>query len=197
MTKLQELLLNYETAHDLNHNDMIQLLNISASTYYRWLNGESVHIKKSKIDALSELLNIDVEEVLDENKRLKPIIGITKAGYNLEAMQEFDGYIELGKADAQNGDYFLRVEGDSMEGSHIYDGDLLFVQQCNMVKNGQIAIVMIGNESTVKKVYFHNDLMILEASNPKYPARVFSKEDIENLPVCIIGLVRFVRTDLV
>ncbi len=192
---LQELLLTYEINNDLSHQEMAKLLCVSLSTYYRWLNGESTNIKKSKIESLSNLLNLDVEEVLEENKRLKPIIGITKAGYNLEAFEDIDGYIELGKADAQNGDYFLRVEGDSMEGSHIYDGDLLYVQQCNMVKNGQIAIVMIGNESTVKKVFFQNDMIILEASNSKYPARVFSKQEIEELPIRIIGLVRFVRTD--
>ncbi|MCD7894348.1 MAG: LexA repressor, partial [Erysipelotrichaceae bacterium] len=76
-----------------------------------------------------------------------------------------EGYIELGQADARKGDYFLRVTGDSMEGSHIFDGDIVFVQQCDEVDSGRIAVVMIGDEATIKKVYFKKDLMILESSN--------------------------------
>ena len=39
-----------------------------------------------------------------------------------------------------------------MEGSHIYDGNLIFVQQCESVPSGSIAIILIGEETTVKKL---------------------------------------------
>ena len=84
-----------------------------------------------------------------------------------------------------------------MEGSHIYDGDLLYVQICNEVPSGSIAVVLIGDEATVKKVKYKNDLMILEASNPKYEARYFTAQEVETIPVRIIGIVRFVRTDFI
>ena len=38
-----------------------------------------------------------------------------------------------------------------MEGSHIYEGDLIYVQQCNTVASGTISVVLIGEEATVKK----------------------------------------------
>ena len=193
---LRELLTAYEVNNNKTHAEVAAEAGVALSTYYRWIRGESVNIKRTKMNRLSEMLNVDMEKVIEESKRLKPIIGITKAGYNLEAYEDIEGYIELGKSDAENGDYFLRVEGDSMEGSRIYDGDLLYVQQTDSVRNGQIAIVMIGNESTVKKVYFKNDMLILEASNSKYETRFFTKQEIEELPVRIIGLVRFVRHDL-
>ncbi|MCD8028365.1 MAG: hypothetical protein LUF02_06825 [Erysipelotrichaceae bacterium] len=82
-----------------------------------------------------------------------------------------------------------------MEGSHIFAGDLVYVQQCNEVSSGSIAIVMIGDEATIKKVTFKNDLMILEATNPKYDTKFFTPQEVEELPVRIIGLVRYVRTD--
>ena len=63
------------------------------------------------------------------------------------------------------------------------------------VQSGSIAVVMIGDEVTVKKVKYKNDLMILEASNPKYEARYFTAEEIIDQQVKVIGLVRFVRTD--
>ena len=137
------------------------------------------------------------EEVIEETNRIKPILGNVKAGYDLWAEQDIEGYIELGQADAQKGDYFLRVVGDSMEGAHIYDGDLVYVQSCSTVESGRIAVVMIGDEATIKKVYFKNELMILEAANPKYESKFFTMQEVEEIPVKVIGLVRFVRTDFV
>lgn len=91
--------------------------------------------------------------------------------------------------------HFLRVVGDSMVGSHIYEDDLVFVQQCNSVNSGDIAIVMIDEEVTIKKVYFKNDNLILVASNLKYEDRYFDQEEIERQNIQIIGKVLFVRRD--
>ena len=83
-----------------------------------------------------------------------------------------------------------------MEGCHIFDGDLVFIKQCNEVRSGQIAVVMVGDEATIKKVYYKNDLMILEAANPKYESKFFTMQEVEELPVKVIGLVKFVRRDI-
>lgn len=192
---LRELLLKYEVQNDLNHAEMAELLNVSLSTYYRWLSGESTRLKKTTIQKLSDVLECDIEEVIEETHRLKPILGNVKAGYDLWADQNIEGYVEIGKADAQKGDYFLRVVGDSMEGAHIYEGDLVYVQKCDSITSGQIGIVLIENEATIKRVYYKNNLMILEASNPKYESHFFTMKEVEELPVKVIGLVRFVRRD--
>ena len=69
------------------------------------------------------------------------------------------------------------------------------MQQCDCVESGQIAIVLVGQEATIKKVYYKQDLMILEASNAKYNSKFFTQQEVEELPVRIIGLVRYVRRD--
>ena len=125
----------------------------------------------------------------------KAIVDMLKAGYDLWTNQDVEGYLEVGKSDAERGDYFLRVVGDSMVGSHIYEDDLVFVQQCNSVNSGDIAIVMIDEEVTIKKVYFKNDNLILVASNLKYDDRYFDQEEIERQNIQIIGKVLFVRRD--
>ncbi len=84
-----------------------------------------------------------------------------------------------------------------MIGSHIYEDDLVFVQQCNKVAPGEIAIVMINEEATIKKVYFKNNNLILSASNLKYEDRYFDQEEIERQNIRIIGKVLFVRKDFV
>ncbi len=195
--ELKNLLLQYERQNHLSHEQMSKKAGVSLSTYYRWITGESTLLKRRNLDTLSEILDCDVEKALNQGNRLKPILGYVKAGYDLWADQKLEGYVEVGPVDARKGDYFLRVTGDSMEGSHIFKGDLVYVQQCNEVSSGSIAIVMIGNEATIKKVYYKHDLMILEASNPKYETKFFTPEEVMELPVKIIGLVRFVRTDFV
>lgn len=195
--QLKELLIQYEIQNDLSHLDVANKVGVSLSTYYRWINGESTKLKRNTIERLSNVLECDIDSIIEETNRIKPILGKVKAGYDLIAQQDIEGYVELGKADAQKGDYFLRVKGDSMEGSHIYDGDLLYVQICNEVPSGSIAVVLIGDEATVKKVKYKNDLMILEASNTKYEARYFTAQEVETIPVRIIGIVRFVRTDFI
>ena len=194
---LKELLAQYEIENNLSHKELAQLLNVSTSTYYRWLSGESTKLKKTTVNKLSEIFDCDIEGVLEETNRLKPILGKVKAGYDLWADQDVEGYLEVGKSDADRGDYFLRVVGDSMIGSHIYEDDLVFVQQCNKVAPGEIAIIMINEEATIKKVYFKNNNLILSASNLKYEDRYFDQEEIEKQNIRIIGKVLFVRKDFV
>lgn len=194
---LKELLIQYEIQNNKSHSEVAKEVGVSLSTYYRWLSGESTQIKKTKVQRLSEVLNCDVEQVIEDMNKVKPILGKVKAGYDLWADQDIEGYVEVGSGDAQTGDYFLRVTGDSMEGSHIYEDDLVYVQQCTTVESGTIAIVMIGDEATIKTVRFEPKHMILEASNPKYDTRRFTYEQVELLPVRIIGRVRFVRKDFV
>lgn len=193
--RLKELLIQYETDNEKNHNEVAQELGVSLSTYYRWLNGESTMLKKGTIEKLSKVLDYDIETVIMQEERIKPIAGFVKAGYDLLADENIEGYVELGQADANRGDYFVRICGDSMIGSYIYDGDLVYVAKCDTVSSGQIAVVLVGDEVTLKKVYYKNDLMILEASNPEYESRFFTKEEVVDLPVRIMGIVRFVRRD--
>ncbi len=195
--ELKQLLLKYESDNNKSHIDVASEVGVSLSTYYRWINGESLKLKKGTIDRLSKVLGLNVDLVVEESQRLKPIMGFVKAGYDLLADENIEGYIELGEADALKGDYFLRVKGDSMTGSNIFDGDLVYVEKCDYIKSGQIGIVMVGDEVTIKKVHYKNELMILEASNPNYESKFFSKDEIESLPVKVIGLARFVRRDLV
>ncbi len=193
---LKELLIRYEIENDLNHAQLAKIIGVSTSTLYRWIGGESTDLKKSTLQKLSRVLGYDVERLLhEETSSLKPILGTVKAGYDLFAQELIEGYVEVNGKDAPRGDYFLRIQGDSMEGSHIYDGDLVFVRQCDTVEDGKIAVVLVGDEATVKKVRYKNDLMILEASNPKYEPKYFTPQEVTELPVRILGQVRFVRTD--
>lgn len=192
---LRNLLLQYERENNWTREEAIKHLGVGRSTYFRWLNGETTTLKKKTLKHISEVLQTDVEFLLEQEERLKPIVGSVKAGYDYLAEENCEGYVEVNGKDANKGDFFLRVVGDSMEGSHIFEGDLVFIQACDTVRDGQIALVMIGDEATIKRVRYKNNMMFLEATNPKYETRIFTMEEMESLPVKIVGKVKYVRTD--
>ncbi len=108
------------------------------------------------------------------------------------AEENIMGYEEVSEDEGRQGDFYLRVSGDSMVNARICDGDLLYVKSCSDVESGQIAIVLIGdNEATVKRVIKKDHLLILEAANPNVENRYFNEKDIEELPVRIIGRVLY------
>ena len=80
-------------------------------------------------------------------------------------------------------DFCLTVKGDSMIGARIYDGDVVFVREQSIVDNGQIAVVIIDNDITLKRWYFYPDerKLILQAENPSYEPFVFIGEELNNV----------------
>ena len=97
---------------------------------------------------------------------------------------------EVSAREAAQGDYYLRVQGDSMTGSRIYDGDLVYVKSCSDVENGDIAVVLLNHsEVTIKKILKKEHTVILMATNPVVEPRVFTQEEIEEGQLKIIGKV--------
>ena len=194
---LQELLIQFKGRTGLNNEAIASLLGISKSTVSRWVNGDTKNLKKETLHKLSKLLGVDVSAVMAENTFLhkKPILGTVKAGYNLFADENREGFLSVSDDDYHLGDYFLRVTGDSMYMAKIHDRDLIYVKQCQDVESGTIAVVMIGEEVTVKRVIKKSDFLILEAANPNFENRYFNKKEIEELPVKIIGKVIYSRSD--
>ena len=82
-----------------------------------------------------------------------------------------------------------------MSGIGIMDGSLVLVRQCNSVTSGKVAVVMIDQEVTVKRIIFKNGMMILEAANPDVASRYFTLQEIKDIPVKIIGQVLSCRTN--
>ena len=178
----------------LTVEDLMREVGVSRATLFRWMAGTTTRIPSSKLEKLAAVLQTSVDHLtgMDETSIMKPILGTVKAGYDLFAEENILGYEEVSEKESQLGDYYLRVQGDSMTGSRIYDNDLLYIKACDYVESGQIAIVIIAHqEVTVKKVIWKQDMMILEATNPNYENRYYTKEEVNELPVQIIGRVVF------
>jgi len=182
----------------LTTEQVAKYIGVSSPTVTRWETGEIKNIKNDKVLKLATILEIDPMVLIDwddqeqyqRNDKLKPILGYARAGYDLFAEEQLLGYEEVSDAEINKGDYFLQVKGDSMTGSHIFDGSKVYVKSQSYVNSGEIGVVIInGDEATIKKVIKQKDLLILEATNPDYENRYFTAQEVAELPVSIIGKV--------
>jgi repressor LexA len=76
-----------------------------------------------------------------------------------------------------------------MKDARILPGDLLYVHRQDYLNNGDIGVVLIDDEATVKTVYFKGDTMILQPANDAYEPIVLSARDQEAKNVHVIGKV--------
>ena len=65
--------------------------------------------------------------------------------------------------------FFVRVQGDSMTGAHIFDGDLLVVDRAEEVRGGHVVLAQIGGEMVVKRLRRIDDRLWLSPENPAFP----------------------------
>lgn len=195
----KEYLKKYKEKMGVSNEYIASQLGVNRSTVTRWLKGDTKVTNPEVIEKLSFILGVDVESLINSEERYeKPVLGEVKAGYDLLIDENFEGYEQVTQDDYYRGDFFLRVVGDSMSGAHIHDGDLLYVKKCNDVPSETIAVVLINRcEVTVKKVIKKEGLLILEPANPSVDVRYYSQEEVESLPVEIIGKALYSRSDLV
>lgn len=185
-------------ARGLEQSDLVDRLNVTASTVSDWTNGK----KYPRVDAMQRLadaLGVSMSFLQTGSDlpampnafpvgHLSPvrIAGTVRAGYGGVAFEDYDGveYIDVRNPD----DYiFLRVEGDSMA-PHINDGDLALVRKQPEVESGQVAVVVVnGEEGTIKKVICNGESIALQPFNPAYQTRIFSGAELND--VHIAGLV--------
>ena len=97
-----------------------------------------------------------------------PIVGKVAAGQPLLAQENIEDMVHLPKGWAQAGAFLLKVQGKSMEGAHILDGDYVLVHPQQTASNGDIVVALIGDEATVKRFYRTDRGITLKAENPKF-----------------------------
>ncbi|WP_297709132.1 S24 family peptidase [Dysosmobacter sp.] len=124
-----------------------------------------------------------------------PILGRISAGLPLYAEQHIEGYT---LTDLNGGaEYFaLQVSGDSMNAARIQDGDILIVRRQEEVENGEVAVVMVGDEdATVKRFYATGSTVTLmpQSTNPTHQPQIY---DTAKTPIRVIGKVVEVKITL-
>ena len=116
-----------------------------------------------------------------------PIVGRVTAGEPILAIENIEGYVHLDRSFVSSKNVFLlRVQGDSMIEAHIQDGDFALVRPQASAEDGEIVVVLIEDEATIKRIFQKRDLVRLEPANPTMEPIVVQKGEKK---VTIVGKV--------
>ena len=95
-----------------------------------------------------------------------PLVGHVAAGQPILAEENIEDYIQTpGAAGGEDGEYLLRVRGDSMKNIGMLDGDLVVVKPQDVAEDGDVVVALVGEEATVKRFYQEPDHVRLQPEN--------------------------------
>lgn len=126
-----------------------------------------------------------------------PLLGAVKAGYNYLAQENWIGTVDVETSLVGDGkDYFaLKVKGDSMAPVFI-EGDIVIIKRQSDCENNEYAVVIInGDEGTLKKIKKTDSGIILQPLNPAYGPVMYTKEEMETIPIIIVGVVKQLKRE--
>jgi repressor LexA len=117
-----------------------------------------------------------------------PLLGTISAGKPLEAVEESDEYVPIPASLARGSCFVLRVAGDSMVEDAILDGDLVVLQSCEKVDDGEVAVALLPDDTaTLKRVYVESDRVRLQPANSSMEPLYADEVRIRGR---VVGLVR-------
>ena len=216
---LGEIIKKYREEHQMSLQNFADLIGTSRSYIHMLEKNINPSTNKpispsiETLKSLANAMNMDLELLLkqlnneqdiyiDENEYKKQFInpsssavvfvyGTIPAGIPMECIEDIIDTEEI-SADMLKGgkEYFgLKIKGNSMSPEYL-DGDTLILEKVENCENGQDCVVMVnGNDGTFKRVFKNENGIILQPLNSEYQPMVYSNEQIEKLPVKIIGKV--------
>lgn len=173
---------------------------VGKSTVRKWESGQIANMRRDKIALVANALGVTPAYLMgrDESPALPtmpanivpvkrhtvPLLGEIAAGQPIYADEEHDLCVAVD--DDIRCDFALRVRGDSMIDAGIYDGDVVLVRQQEDVDDGQIAVVLIDDEATLKYLYHQPSGVQLVPANRRYSPWSYTGEAAAQ--VRILGL---------
>lgn len=177
----------------LSQSELAALCNVHQTAVSQWENGRTSPDSDSLL-ILAGVLGVSVGTLIGGEDIggavLVPVLGYVRAGIPMEAVEDILDYEEISADMASRGEYFgLKIKGDSML-PLFQAGDTVIVRRQPDAESGEIAVVLVnGNDATVKKIIKKDTSILLVSENSSYEPMMFTKDEIENLPVTIIGKV--------
>ena len=185
---------------NIKASELSEKAHIPKSAISQYLSG-LYEAKQKSIFKLANVLNVSEAwlmglDVPMESLPIKkidkikiPVLGKVKAGYDYLVQENIIGYESIDNVPDPENYYALQITGNSME-PLFSDGDIAIVHKQDDFDSGNTCIILVnGDEATVKKVVKMDDGIDLIAMNPYYPVRHFTKNEMDDIPVKIIGKV--------
>jgi repressor LexA len=169
----KQALSTWKTGEHSPKTPTVQTLARYFSVSVDWLLGFDISRAPDYIPSSPEALQV---------RRIRiPILSSVQCGEPTYAQETFEGFVET--SCSLKVDYALIAKGDSMINAGIHNGDLVFVRKQQTVNNGDIAVVLIGDETTLKRVYIDRNELRLVPENPAFRTQVYTGEELENIQI--------------
>ncbi len=182
-------------------DELAKRLGKHRATIYRYESNEIANLPTSVLEPLAIALDttpaalmgwkddsqtesiFNIDNIFPLETQKIPLLGNIACGEPIYADEQFEFYVMAGTE--IKADFCLRAQGDSMIGARINDGDIVFIRKQEMVEDGEIAAVLIGDETTLKRVYYDREAGILSlfAENPKFKTKRFSGDELNQIKI--------------
>lgn len=189
----------------LTLKDVASKVGVSEGTVSRWESGDIENMRRDKIVALSKALQISPAVIMGWEEapppysnvhpigtRRFPVLGAVACGEPILMTGDKEVYVDA--TTDIHADFVLIAHGDSMIGARIHDGDIVFVRSQDVVENGEIAVVAIDDEATLKRFYRYGELIVLRSENPSFKDLEYKESDAKNIR--ILGKAVAFQSDL-
>lgn len=203
------------TSQGMTLEQVAEKVGVGKSTVRKWETGLIANMRRDKIAALADALNtspmylmgwsdeinpipaLDIskfDNIYPVNLKKIPLLGEIACGKPIFANEDRESYVLAGSE--IHADFCLRAKGDSMINARILDGDIVFIRKQDMVDNGEIAAVAIGDDVTLKRVVYYpeQNLLILKAENSKYQDMIYAQDQLDQ--VYILGKAIAFQSDV-
>lgn len=187
----------YMKKNGVTATDICAMLKIPPATFSDWINAKT-YPRIDKIEMLANYFGITKAELVEDSqirrrtvippgfqplpKMVKrPLVGQIACGEPITAEENIEGYVDV--PENMKCDFVLRCVGDSMTDAGISDGDQVYIRIQPEVEEGQIAAVRIGDEATLKRVYYDGDSLTLVPANSKYAPKTYTGEMLNEIQI--------------
>lgn len=202
MNRIREL----RKKHKISMKELGQYVGVAESTISLY-ETEKRQPDNNVLIKIAEIFNVSVDYLLGREtndiyasigampvKKIKlPVLGNVACGEPIYANEDLEGYVYINED--IGADFCLHAKGDSMVNARIFDGDTLFVKKQDMVDDGEIAVVLIEDEATVKRVYYdrENNTITFMPENPAYKPMRYNGEELNNIRILGKVIARYSR----
>lgn len=179
--------------------ELARAVGTSKSSVSAWIAGETVP-RMDKIEKMAAFFGVAPSDLMkDRGAKLRiPVLGRVQAGLPTTANQEVLDYVDISEAMAAQGDLFaLYVHGESML-PDFREGDIAIVRRQPSLDDGQIGVFSIGgDEATIKEYMAGKNHIFLKPHNDAFPVLMYSFQEVDLLPVLVLGKVIELRRSYV
>ena len=188
---------------DVTQQELADYIGVSKQAVYKYENNIVTNIPTDKVDAIARRLKVSPAYLMGWEEqpspaasreptippgfdpmpqmRKVPLVGSIACGTPILAQQNIDGSVDA--PEDIRCDFALRCKGDSMIDAGIHDGDAVYIRIQPTVENGEIAAVRIGEEATLKRVYYDGTTLTLMPANASFAPMVYTGPQLDDVHI--------------